>query len=74
MALRGCTQAEAIDFAIACGWLAAEKLAGRKEHMAKQPSGKDPNDKAPTTGANKNQDNKATASGKPYPPNRPKAD
>lgn len=68
MEIRQCDQEQAMDFAIACGWLGAEKLA-----MAKGIS-KNPNDKAPNTGANKDHDNKATAAGKPYPPKRPKAD
>lgn len=68
MEIRQCDKWQAMDFAIACGWLGAEKLA-----MAKG-SSKNPNDKAPNTGANKDHDNKATATGKPYPPKRPKAD
>lgn len=66
---------EALEYAITCGWLAAEKMEERR--VAKDSSGgkggggKD--DKAPTTGSNTKNDNKATDTGKPYPPNRPKA-
>lgn len=37
-------------------------------------SNKDPNNKAPLTGTNTKNDNKATATGRPVDPKRPKSD
>ncbi len=42
--------------------------------MGTKPSQSDPNNKAPNTGSNTRNDNKATASGRPVDPNRPKSD
>lgn len=74
MELRQCSEIEAFEFAMTAGWLTAEKLQMAKERRMAKPQPKPDPGKAPVTGANKNQDNKATQSGKPYPPNRPKAD
>lgn len=39
-----------------------------------KPDPRDPNNKAPVSGSNKSNDDKATASGKSVDPNRPKSD
>lgn len=42
--------------------------------MTSKPNPNDPNNKAPNTGSNTQNDNKATATGRPVDPNRPKSD
>lgn len=78
MELRQCTEIAAFEFAISAGWFTAEKLEmedqrRKAKRMAKSAPKPDPG-KAPNTGSNTKNDNKATDTGKAYPPNRPKAD
>lgn len=74
MDLRNCSQKEALEFALTCGWLGAERLAEEKRlYTMGKASNQDPGNKAPLTKSNTNNDNKATATGKPVDPKRPKA-